>query len=98
MNTKFIVKNEIYLNKGRDKNIFYKHPWVFSGALQRLKGDIKNGEPIFVKSFDNKLLGIGSFSSRSQISIRMWTFGEEEFTENYFLKKKIGRASCRERV
>jgi len=87
LNTKFIVKNEIYLNKGRDKNIFYKHPWVFSGALQRLKGDIKNGEPIFVKSFDNKLLGIGSFSSRSQISIRMWTFGEEEFTENYFLKK-----------
>ncbi len=87
MNSKFVVKNEIYLNKGRDKNIFYKHPWVFSGALQRFKGDIKNGEPILVKSTDDKLLGIGSFSSRSQISIRMWTFGEEEFNDTYFYEK-----------
>jgi len=94
LNPKFVVQNEIYLNKGRDKNLFYKHPWVFSGALQRMKGEVKNGEPVFVKSFDNKLLGIGSFSLRSQISIRMWTFGEEEFNENYFYEK-IDRAYIR---
>ncbi len=87
MKSKFEVTSEIYLNKGREKNVFYRHPWVFSGAIQRFKGEINNGEPVYVKSYDNKLLGIGSFSSRSQISIRMWTYNEEPFTENYFYEK-----------
>lgn len=84
MSFKFNVKNEVYLNKGREKNLFYKHPWVFSGAIQRIKGDINNGEPVFVKSYDGNTLGIASFSKYSQISLRMWTFGNESFGEDYF--------------
>lgn len=86
-NSIFNIKNEIFLNKGREKNILFKHPWIFSGALQRFKGNPVNGEPVFIKSFNNELLGIGSFSSRSQISVRMWTFGEDAFSHTFFCEK-----------
>ncbi len=83
----FNVTNEVFLNKGREKNVLYKHPWIFSGALQRFVGQPKNGEPVFVKSAQNDLLGIGGFSSRSQISIRMWSFGTDTFDSNFFVNK-----------
>jgi 23S rRNA (cytosine1962-C5)-methyltransferase len=82
----------IKLKKGRDKSFNRKHPWIFSGAIDSLK-DIKvNGETVDIISGDGKLLGYGSYSSQSQISVRVLSFNPEDKIDRDFVLQRIERA------
>ncbi len=86
--------NQIILKKGKEKAILQRHPWLFSGAISKVIGNPKNGEPIEVLSDSNQFLGIASFSEYSQIRARMWSFEREEIDLAFF-KEKIRLAISR---
>lgn len=82
----------VKLKKGRDKSIRRKHPWIFSGAIDSVKDIKSNGETVEVISADGKLLGYGSFSNQSQISVRMLSFDPDNKPDESFFKRKIEEA------
>lgn len=83
----------VKLKKDRDKSFNRKHPWIFSGAIDSAK-DIKvNGETVEIISGDGKFLGYGSYSSHSQISIRVLSFNPNEKIDVDFFQKKIKDAT-----
>jgi 23S rRNA (cytosine1962-C5)-methyltransferase len=58
------------LKAGRDKAVREGHPWVFSGAVERVEGP--EGAPLAeVYDAGGRLLGVGFYSPRSQIRVRM---------------------------
>jgi 23S rRNA (cytosine1962-C5)-methyltransferase len=61
---------EVHLLPGRDKAIRDGHPWVFSGAVARVEGP--QDAPL-ARVFDaaGRPLGIGFWSPRSQIRVRL---------------------------
>jgi len=59
------------LKKGREKPLKYKHPWIFSGAVERVDGDPAPGETIEIRSFGGEFLAQGAFSPESQIRARV---------------------------
>jgi 23S rRNA (cytosine1962-C5)-methyltransferase len=82
----------VILKKGRDKSLLRKHPWIFSGAIDSAKEVVQNGETIEVRSSDGKFLGWGSFSPHSQISVRIWSFNQDDKIDSDFFKLKIKQA------
>ncbi len=82
----------ILLKKGREKLILRKHPWIFSGAIEKIDGQLIPGETVKVMSLDKQCLGIGAFSPESQIQVRMWSFEKDTQIDPAFFKKKILKA------
>ncbi len=60
---------------GRDASARRRHPWIFSGAVSEESGDAPVAR---VVSHEGVTLGHGVYSPRSQIRVRVWTWGEDE--------------------
>ena len=85
----------IYLNVSREKSLLRKHPWVFSKAVNKIKGKPMLGDTVDV--FDNKgnWLARGAYSPESQIRIRIWTFNQDEEINRDFFMKKLTQVQSR---
>ena len=83
----------VKLKKGRDKSFNRKHPWIFSGAIDSVKEVNSNGETVDIISGDGKFLGYGSYSSHSQISVRVLSFNPDEKINLDFFQKRIKNAA-----
>ena len=68
----------IYLNVSREKSLVRKHPWVFSRAINKIKGKPMLGDTVDIFDSKNKWLARGAYSPESQIRVRVWTFNEHE--------------------
>ncbi|MBK7105386.1 MAG: class I SAM-dependent methyltransferase [Ignavibacteriae bacterium] len=83
---------KVILKPAREKSLLRKHPWVFSGAIEKVLGNPQNGETVEVFSSKNIWLGRGAFSIQSQIRVRIWTFDESENIDITFFEKRIKSA------
>jgi len=79
----------VILKKSADSFIKRKHPWIFSGAIEKIEGNPSNGETVQIFTSDKKLIGNGSFSPASQIRVRVWSFDPEEKVDYDFFRKRI---------
>lgn len=68
------MEKTIILKKGREESLLRFHPWVFSGAVQQVKGDPGEGDTVAVLSREGTLLGYGHYQVGS-IAVRMLVFG-----------------------
>ena len=81
---------KITLTSGKDHSLHRFHPWVFSGAIKKFSGDVKEGDVVEVYSAQNEFLGMGHFQIGS-IAVRMFSF--TQVTPDYnFWKSKIQAA------
>jgi 23S rRNA (cytosine1962-C5)-methyltransferase len=81
---------KVTLTSGKDHSLHRFHPWVFSGAIKKFSGDVKEGEVVEVFSAQNEFLGMGHFQVGS-IAIRMFSFIEVVPDYNFW-KSKIQSA------
>jgi 23S rRNA (cytosine1962-C5)-methyltransferase len=89
----------VILKKSADSFIKRKHPWIFSGAIEKVEGNPSNGQTVQIFTSDKKLVGNGSFSPSSQIRVRVWSFNPEEKIDEDFFRRKISLAqSLREKI
>ena len=68
----------------------HKHPWVFSGAIERVEGDVKqlHGELVSVYA-GGQFLFSGTFNMTSQISVRAYSWEEHEKIDQAFFERKF---------
>jgi 23S rRNA (cytosine1962-C5)-methyltransferase len=88
----------IQLNAGREKSVLLKHPWIFASAVAKVVGDPKNGETVLVLDSKEKILGKGSYSSQSQIRVRIWSWNPDEEIGYEFIKRKLIKAIDRRKL
>lgn len=72
------VEKAIVLKTTRERSVLLRHPWIFSGAIERIEGQPLCGETVVVRSSRGDVLGRAAFSPQSKIQARMWTFDGEE--------------------
>ena len=77
----------IILKPGREKSLLRRHPWIFSGAIQKADENIASGSTVDLLSSDNKFLARASYSPNSQIRARVWTFEDEPINKEFFRKR-----------
>ena len=79
----------IILKKSADSFIKRKHPWIFSGAIEKVEGNPSNGQTVQIFTSNKTPIGFGSFSPSSQIRVRVWSFNPDEKIDSDFFRKKI---------
>jgi 23S rRNA (cytosine1962-C5)-methyltransferase len=82
--------NHLVLKKGRDKSLRRRHPWIFSGAVE--KGGGTAGETLEVRDSAGKVLAYAAYSPKSQIRARVWTFDPAEAVDAAFFRDRIQKA------
>ncbi len=87
MNEKLI---KVVLKSGKDLSLKRFHPWVFSGAIKKIYGQVAEGDLVAVFSNKDKFLGIGHYQIGS-IAVRIVTFSDTEPDYNFW-KAKIQKA------
>ena len=80
------------IKSGREKSLLRRHPWIFSGAIQKITGAAAAGATIAVVNKEQQRLGLGAYSPHSQITIRMWCFEPSENVNEAFFRSAIARA------
>jgi 23S rRNA (cytosine1962-C5)-methyltransferase len=80
----------IVLKKGREKSLRRRHPWIFSGAIEKASG--KAGDTLEVRDSAGKALAIAAYSPKSQIRARVWSFDASEAVDAGFFRKRIAKA------
>lgn len=81
---------KIILKHGKDEALRRFHPWVFSGAIQKISGPVTEGSMVEVYAANNEYLGTGHFNDGS-IAVRIFSF-EQTACDRNFWKNKLGNA------
>ena len=88
----------VVLKKGREKSLMRRHPWVFSGAVKECEKGIAPGETVRLTDYSGNFIAFGSYSPVSNISVRVWSFEENEVIDADFFDRMIGAASGRRKA
>ncbi|WP_316770381.1 class I SAM-dependent rRNA methyltransferase [Pedobacter frigiditerrae] len=83
---------EIKLKKGKEKAVLQRHPWVFSGALEKIKGSPENGDVVKVCSANNDFLAYGYFNAQSRVAVRLLEWDENQMIDEAWYAQKINQA------
>ena len=76
----------IVIKADREKPIINQHPWVFSGAIDELKGRPAPGDIVDVVSSKGKFLARGYWNPKSQIQVRLLTWHDEVIDGEWWAK------------
>ena len=82
----------VVLKKGKEKPLLRGHPWVFSGAVEKVEGDVSPGDIGEVYSREGHFLCIGHLNPHSQIILRVLTQKKEELNIDFF-RERISKAA-----
>ncbi len=82
----------ITLKAGREKSLLRRHPWVFSGAVERVDGAPAMGDTVPVRDADGVFLAWAAYNPSSQIIARVWSWHEDETIDTEFFRRKIAAA------
>ncbi|MBW7982451.1 23S rRNA (cytosine(1962)-C(5))-methyltransferase RlmI [Enterobacillus tribolii] len=82
----------LFLAKGREKSLLRRHPWIFSGAVQRMEGKAASGETVDIVDASGKWLARAAYSPQSQIRARVWTFDQQEAVDEQFFVRRLQQA------
>lgn len=88
-----MITTQVILKKGREKSVLNRHPWIYSGAIQRVEGNPQNGDVVDVWNDKARFVARGIISLESQIRVRLltWTMYEEQINDKFW-HKRIGQA------
>jgi 23S rRNA (cytosine1962-C5)-methyltransferase len=85
-------KSQLVIKHGREKSLRRRHPWIFSGAIERAEGEPRAGQVVDVVDAHGNFLARAGFSPQSQIRARVWTFDPEEAVDPDFFRDRLARA------
>ena len=63
------------------------HPWIFSGAVERIEGDVESVGIADVFDGRKNWLARGFYNPKSQIRVRLLTWQKEDIDGDFFARR-----------
>ena len=82
------------MRPGKERSLLRRHPWIFSGAVEHVRGHCDPGAVVVVRDSSGQILERAGYNASSQIAARMWTF-DESIVDAAFVAKRIEAAIAR---
>ncbi len=82
--------SQVFLKPNRDEAVRRFHPWVFSGAIARVKGQTTDGEVVEVCDSKGQYLATGHFHN-GNIAVKLFSY-EKIVPDVAFWKQKLQKA------
>lgn len=87
----------IYLKKGKEESLKRFHPWVFSGALNKIDEGINEGDIVRVFSNTGDFLSVGHFQIGS-IAVRVLSFEDIEINGKFWEERLASALETRKAI
>ncbi len=87
-----VMGGTVILKRNRAKPVLQRHPWVFSGAIERVEEDAADGDIVDVRDAGRNWLARGYFNRRSQITVRLLTWRQDERVDRAFWRRRLQQA------
>ena len=87
----------IYLKKGKEESLKRFHPWVFSGALNKIDEGINEGDIVRVFSKTGDFLAVGHFQIGS-IAVRVLSFEDIEINGKFWEERLASALETRKAI
>jgi 23S rRNA (cytosine1962-C5)-methyltransferase len=82
----------LVVQAGREKSLLRRHPWVFSGAIERIDGNPESGDTVQICDAQGGFLAHAAYNAHSQITARIWSWNAGEKIDADFFHGKISNA------
>jgi 23S rRNA (cytosine1962-C5)-methyltransferase len=83
---------EVILKKGKEKAVLHKHPWVFSGAIEQVKGSPANGDIVKLINAKGDFMAYGFFNDQSRVALRLLEWNEHTTVDENWFREKVATA------
>jgi len=81
---------KLILRQEKEKSLYRRHPWVFSGAVQRVEGTVSEGDLVDVYDSSGLYLATGHYQD-DNILVKLLRFGNPVI-DAAFWRERIGHA------
>ncbi len=85
----------VYLKRGKEESLRRFHPWVFSGAIEKIDESIAEGDIVKVVSSAGECLAVGHFQIGS-IAVRVLSFEDRAIDESFWDERLLSALRVRE--
>jgi 23S rRNA (cytosine1962-C5)-methyltransferase len=85
----------LFLKKGREVPVLRGHPWIFSGAIEKVDGDAETAPVCDIFDGQGRWLARGLYNPKSQIRVRVLTWTKEPVDQNFFARRLSQAAALR---
>ena len=87
----------IQLKKGKEDSLRRFHPWIFSGAIQRIDEGISEGDTVRVITSQGEFIAIGHYQIGS-IAVRVLAFYDCEINSAFWYNKLFSALQMRQSI
>lgn len=91
------MEKAVILKRGKEESLQRFHPWIFSGAIQRIEGKPEEGDVVTVYTNDHKFIARGHVQVGS-IAVRVLTFNDEPVDLAFWTRRIATAFDLRERT
>lgn len=89
---------KLYLKQGKEKSLYRKHPWVFSGAINKIVGNPMEGDLVDIYDSQKQYLATGHYQNESIIAKILqfdsptidYNFWKQRFMQAIDYRKRFG--------
>jgi 23S rRNA (cytosine1962-C5)-methyltransferase len=85
----------VILKRGRERAALHRHPWVFSGAVHKVSGDVQPGDIVDVRAHDGAWLARGAVNPQSDVFVRLMTWDASQAVDEALVRERIAAAVAR---
>ncbi len=89
---------KIILKPGKDKSVQRFHPWVFSGAVLGVTGELNDGDVVEVYDADKNYLASGHYQDEGSIVVRIISFIKKDINKEFWKDKFVDAIDLRKRI
>jgi 23S rRNA (cytosine1962-C5)-methyltransferase len=83
---------DVVLKKDKEKAVNQRHPWVFSGAIDRVKGKPANGDIVRLINHKGEFMAYGFYNDQSRVALRLLEWDESTAVDEDWLRQKVAMA------
>ncbi|HKL07721.1 MAG TPA: class I SAM-dependent rRNA methyltransferase [Bacteroidales bacterium] len=77
---------KVILKSGKDQSVRRYHPWIFSGAIKKIKGNVNEGDLVMVTDNKDEFLAMGHYQIGS-IAVRIISFEQTAINVDFWRRK-----------
>ncbi len=82
----------VFIKKGAARAFKSGGLWIYDNEIERMEGNLKDGDMAIVLDFDGYPLGVGFYNSRSKITIRMMSRRHDVNINADFIEMRVRNA------
>lgn len=88
---------QVYLKRGKEESLLRFHPWIFSGAINKIEEGLEEGDVVRVLTHDKKFIAVGHFQIGS-IAVRVLSFHDVKIDDTFWESRLSAALQVRQAI